>query len=273
MKKARFILPNAFTSLNFLLGAFSICWSAGMFEGYSTLDPFRMGAYFVLLSVLCDKLDGFAARLVHASSEFGAQFDSLGDLVGFGLAPAFCLFFSYKANAPEWLSKNLVLVIMVFAIYILCAAMRLAKYNAMDGDTYKHHFSGLPSTFAGAINVILLSFATLHGIFKSSNETLLFIPVVVMLITGLMMVFPCFLPKIQPQKNKFLSAIQILLVVITYLCGFFYITSDLTLQNIILSYLMILCGGYIVIGFTIGFVKRSQIIAEAEETRKENSKA
>ncbi len=135
MKRARFILPNAFTSMNFLLGAFSICWSAGMFNGYSTLDPFRMGAYFVLLSVLCDKLDGFAARLVDASSEFGAQFDSLGDLVGFGLAPAFCVFFSYKANAAEWLGQNLVLVLITFAIYILCAAMRLAKYNAMDGDT------------------------------------------------------------------------------------------------------------------------------------------
>ncbi len=268
MKNARFILPNAFTSLNFLLGAFSICWSSGMFDGYSSLDPFRMAAYFILLSVLCDKLDGFAARLVNASSEFGAQFDSLGDLVGFGLAPAFCLFFSYKAHAPEWLSKNLVLVIIVFAVYILCAAMRLAKYNALDGDVYKHHFSGLPSTFAGAINAILLSYVTLHGIFKPGNETFLVIPVFVMFVSGLLMVFPCFLPKIQPRKNKFLAAIQIVLVVVTYFCGFFFITSDETLQNIILTYLMILCGGYIVIGFTLGFIDRSKILAEAEEAHK-----
>ena len=267
MGKSRFILPNAFSSMNFLLGVFSICWSAGMFAGYSALDPFRMAAYFVLLSVLCDKLDGFAARLVNASSEFGAQFDSLGDLVGFGLAPAFCLFFSYKANAPEWLDKNLVLVIMVFAIYVLCAAMRLAKYNAMDCDSYKNYFSGLPSTFAGAINVILLSYLTLHNLFSPSNTKLLIVPVVVMLVTGLMMVSPCFLPKLHPLKNKFLAAVQIILVVITYLCGFFFITSDTGLQNLILSYLLLLCGSYIVIGFAIGFAKRASILSEAEANK------
>ncbi|MCI5600057.1 MAG: CDP-alcohol phosphatidyltransferase family protein [Hallerella porci] len=263
MTKARFILPNAFTSMNFLLGVFSICWSAGMFSGYSTLDPFRMAAYFVLLSVLCDKLDGFAARLVNASSEFGAQFDSLGDLVGFGLAPAFCLFFSYKANASEWLGENLVLVIIVFAIYVLCAAMRLAKYNAMDCDSYKNYFSGLPSTFAGAINVILLSYMTLHGLFDPANKSLLIIPVVVMLVSGLMMVSPCFLPKLHPHKNKILAGIQIILVVITYLCGFFFITSDTSIQNLILSYLMLLCSGYIVIGFAIGFINRTKILEAA----------
>ena len=78
MGKTRFILPNAFTSLNFLLGAFSICWTTGAF---TAKDPILMGAYFIILSVLLDKLDGFAARLVNASSEFGAQFDSLADLI------------------------------------------------------------------------------------------------------------------------------------------------------------------------------------------------
>lgn len=93
MQKSRFILPNAFTSMNFLLGVFAICWATGLFSNFTTLDPYRMSAYFVVLCVLLDKLDGFAARLVNASSEFGAQFDSLADLIAFGLAPAFCFFF------------------------------------------------------------------------------------------------------------------------------------------------------------------------------------
>ncbi|MBR6454953.1 MAG: CDP-alcohol phosphatidyltransferase family protein, partial [Fibrobacter sp.] len=96
MQKLRYILPNTFTSLNFLLGVFSICWTTGAFSSFSTADQIRMGAYFVMLCALFDKLDGFAARLVNASSEFGAQFDSLADLVAFGLAPAFCFFFTYK---------------------------------------------------------------------------------------------------------------------------------------------------------------------------------
>ena len=63
MGKLRFILPNTFTSLNFLLGVFSICWTTGAFDSFSAADPIRMGAYFVILSALFDKLDGFAARL------------------------------------------------------------------------------------------------------------------------------------------------------------------------------------------------------------------
>ena len=100
MGKLRFVLPNTFTSLNFLLGVFSICWTTGAFSSFSTADQIRMGAYFVMLCALFDKLDGFAARLVNASSEFGAQFDSLADLIAFGLAPAFFFFFSYKIYAP-----------------------------------------------------------------------------------------------------------------------------------------------------------------------------
>jgi CDP-diacylglycerol--serine O-phosphatidyltransferase len=94
MGKSRFILPNAFTSMNFLLGVFAICWVTGAFSSFTGADPIRTGAYFILLSVLLDKLDGFAARLVNASSEFGAQFDSLADLISFGLAPSFTIFFA-----------------------------------------------------------------------------------------------------------------------------------------------------------------------------------
>ena len=95
MSKIRYVFPNAFTSMNFLLGVFSICWVTGTF---ATKDPILMGAYFIILCVLLDKLDGFAARLVNASSEFGAQFDSLADLIAFGLAPAFCILMAAVAT-------------------------------------------------------------------------------------------------------------------------------------------------------------------------------
>ena len=148
MKKYRYIFPNAFTSLNFMLGVFAICWATGSFDSITSpgTDTIRMSAYFILLCVLFDKLDGFAARLVNASSEFGAQFDSLADLIAFGVAPAFCILYAYKGLAPEWFQSHFALLIVVFSIYVLCAAMRLAKYNAMDSDTYHHHFSGVPST-------------------------------------------------------------------------------------------------------------------------------
>src|SRR5574344_2477220 len=226
MRKTRFILPNAFTSMSFLLGTFSICWAAGIFSG-SVKDPFRMSAYFTILCVLLDKLDGFAARLVDASSEFGAQLDSLADLVAFGLAPAFALFFHYTVCAVQWLFDNLSLLIVVFSVYVLCAAMRLAKYNAMDSTCLTDYFSGLPSTFAGAINVIILSYFIFKGGFTTAATApnLLFIPLFIMLLTALLMVSPLFLPKLKPRDNKSFNAFQFVMVIIVYIIGFMFISS------------------------------------------------
>ncbi len=260
MKKSRFILPNAFTSLNFLLGVFSICWSAGMFSGISSANSYLMGAYFVLLCALFDKLDGFAARLVNASSEFGAQFDSLADLIAFGIAPAICLVLCYKENVPNWFSENLVLLLITFSIYVLCAAMRLAKYNAMDSDSYHHHFSGLPSTFAGILNMILLSLAMKYGFFADSSSLILYLPVAVLLISGLLMVSPLFLPKLQMRKNKIINGGQIVLIVVTYISGFFFVSDKIPFIS---EFLMAECVLYILIGFSSGLIHRSEIIAEA----------
>lgn len=256
MGKTRFILPNAFTSMNFLLGVFSICWVTGAF---TAKDPILMGAYFIILCVLLDKLDGFAARLVNASSEFGAQFDSLADLIAFGLAPAFCIIFTYKYLAPGFFENNIPLMAVAFSVYVLCAAMRLAKYNACDSDAYHHHFSGLPSTFAGAINAILIVFLKNKDIFASADSSIIYLPVLVLLVTGLLMVSPLFLPKLQPRKNKAFNIFQAVLIVVTYVSGFMFISEKM----IILEYLLVLVACYLIIGFGVGLILRSKIIEEA----------
>lgn len=256
--KTRFILPNAFTSMNFLLGVFSICWVTGAF---ATKDPTLMGAYFIILCVLLDKLDGFAARLVNASSEFGAQFDSLADLIAFGLAPAFCILFTYKYLAPQFFEANIPLMAVAFSVYVLCAAMRLAKYNACDSDSYHHHFSGLPSTFAGAVNAILVVFLKNKGLFANTDSSLIFLPIIVLLVTGILMVSPLFLPKLQPRKNKAFNIFQAVLIVLTYIAGFMFISEKM----ILLEYLLVLVACYMVIGFAIGLVQRKSIIEEANE--------
>ena len=260
MKNSRFILPNAFTSMNFLLGVFAICWATGLFSNLSSADPFRMSAYFVILCVLLDKLDGFAARLVNASSAFGAQFDSLADLIAFGIAPAIGLVFCYKAKAPEWFSQNLILLLIVFSIYVLCAAMRLAKYNALDSDSYHHHFSGLPSIFAGALNVILLAFMLSKGYLDNQNSLVLFVPVFTMLVSALLMVSPLFLPKLQMRKNKFINMGQIVLIILTYISGFFFISEKIPYIS---EFLLIEMAIYIVVGFGSGLLHRKEIIEEA----------
>ena len=261
MGKTRFILPNIFTSLNFLLGAFSICWTTGAF---STSDPILMGAYFVILCVLLDKLDGFAARLVNASSEFGAQFDSLADLIAFGLAPAFCVVFAYKYLAPEFFSSHTALFAIAFSVYALCAAMRLAKYNACDSDSYHHHFSGVPTTFVGAINAILIVFLkNREGFFADTSSASIYLPVIVLLVTGLLMVSPLFLPKLQPRKNKAFNIFQAVIIVITYVAGFSFITE----KPIVLAFLLVLVGCYMSIGLAVGLIQRKSIIEEAKAAK------
>ena len=257
MGKSRFILPNAFTSMNFLIGAFSICWTTGAF---ATKDPILMGAYFIILSVLFDKLDGFAARLVNASSEFGAQFDSLADLIAFGLAPAFCIMFAYKNLAPQFFEANVPLMAVAFSVYVLCAAMRLAKYNACDADSYHHHFSGVPTTFVGAINAILVVFLKNKDAFADTSSAIIYVPVVVLLITGLLMVSPLFLPKLQPRKNKAFNIFQAVLIVLTYIAGFLFISEKM----ILLEYLLVLVACYMIIGLAIGLIQRNKIIEEAK---------
>lgn len=262
MGKTRFILPNIFTSLNFLLGAFSICWTTGAF---SSSDPILMGAYFIILCVLLDKLDGFAARLVNASSEFGAQFDSLADLIAFGLAPAFCIIFAYKNLAPSFFEANTALMAVAFSVYVLCAAMRLAKYNACDSDAYHHHFSGVPTTFVGAINAIAIVFLkNREGFFADTTSGTLYIPVVLLLITGILMVSPLFLPKLQPRKNKAFNIFQAVIIVITYVAGFTFITE----KPIVLGFLLVLVGCYMSIGLAVGLIQRKSIIEEAKATKK-----
>lgn len=264
----RFILPNAFTSMNFLLGVFAICWATGIFSDFTDRDPYRMSAYFVVLCVLLDKLDGFAARLVNASSEFGAQFDSLADLIAFGLAPAFGLFFAYMNYAKEWSTKNIILILVIFSVYVLCAAMRLAKYNAMDSNCLTDYFSGLPSTFAGAINVIILSFFIYKGGFTAavSFPNILFIPLFIMLLTALLMVSPLFLPKIKARASKAFNAFQFVMIIVTYILGFMFISPNIPFIHEILILLMI---GYIVIGFGVGLYRREQIIKESEKKSEE----
>jgi len=249
MEKAKFIVPNAFTSISFLLGAASICWSAGLFSAENAIF---YGAQFIIFCTLLDKLDGFAARAFNASSEFGAQFDSLADLIAFGVAPAFMLLFAYKNMATDWYEHNKIAIFAGAAVYMLCAAMRLAKYNAMDSDSYPDYFSGMPSTFAGVVNAIIMILLCKYNFFNSHTD-LLYFPLVIMIATGIMMVSPLFLPKLKKRKSRFINVFQLVNIVIVYVAGF---------AMRIPEYLMFLILLYFVVGFGYGITNREKIVSD-----------
>jgi CDP-diacylglycerol--serine O-phosphatidyltransferase len=106
-----------------------------------------LSGWLIFLAMVFDALDGHVARLSRTSSEFGAQLDSLCDVVTFGVAPGFLLvkmvyIFAYLHPGAIWI---------IAAVFPACAAMRLARFNAeTDEDDDHMHFSGLPSPAAAA---------------------------------------------------------------------------------------------------------------------------
>ncbi len=147
-------IPNLFTLGNLTLGYFAILLAA---QAHSKEELLTVAALFILLAMLCDGLDGFAARLLNARSELGAQLDSLADLTAFGIAPAvvFYMFvlqdYNYEASADLDIPTGM----LISAVYPACAAYRLARFNV---GTPEGGFVGLPSPVAG-ITVALMPLA------------------------------------------------------------------------------------------------------------------
>jgi CDP-diacylglycerol--serine O-phosphatidyltransferase len=122
---------------------------AALFAGFYAVvqgmnKNFEYAAVAIFVAMILDGIDGRVARLTHSQSAFGAEFDSLSDMVSFGVAPALV--------AYEWMLRGLgKLGWMVAFIYCACAALRLARFNTMIGIADKRWFIGLPSPAAAAL--------------------------------------------------------------------------------------------------------------------------
>lgn len=175
---ARFILPNLFTLAAFFCG-FALIWKAGDAE---EARHFYLAATLIPLAALFDGFDGRVARLVQGSSKFGVQYDSLSDLVAFGVAPAILIYY--------WALHELGTVGLVIAFLYAAAAMtRLARFNvsAEEDGGCARYFEGLPSPFAGLVIAALVGVQTgLLGLSAPSDRAVPFIAALVLLIGFLM---------------------------------------------------------------------------------------
>lgn len=143
-RRAVYLLPNMITMTSMFLGFLSMIWSV---QG-----RFSDACLALLVSALMDGLDGKVARLTHSASEFGVQFDSLADLVAFGLAPAILTW--------EWQLQSLGRVGVAAAfIYAACGALRLARFNVNVATTSKRFFIGLPIPAAACTLICFVFFA------------------------------------------------------------------------------------------------------------------
>lgn len=247
LKDSKFLVPNFFTGLNLVLAVSAIWFGTGLL-GESGTEALKTGAYLVILCVLFDKVDGFAARSLKASSEFGAQFDSLADLIAFGIAPATIVVYTYKEFASEWYAANSYLVLAGAGFYVITAAMRLAKYNVLDANTVPgqkatSYFGGLPSPMSGGAAVLFPFLFQKYDGFE--HESLIKLPLIVLAFLGVLMVSKFLFPKVKGRKNKIGNLAQMIGIVIVYAFGLVFAYPEVMFSAIVF---------YMILGAVVGVI-------------------
>ncbi|MDA9177946.1 CDP-diacylglycerol--serine O-phosphatidyltransferase [Candidatus Pelagibacter sp.] len=162
-KKTRMILPNAITLIGVCIGLTSIKFAID--------GKFAIAVVAILFAGLMDALDGRIARLIKGTSKMGKELDSLGDVISFGVAPALIMYFWNL----QYLEK---LGWFVCLIYVVCVALRLARFNinSEEESSWKDNFfEGMPSPAGGIIVLmpLVLSFSGLEEFLFKINYDLL----------------------------------------------------------------------------------------------------
>ena len=197
LDKFAFFLPNSFTAMNIGCGYLAMM--------FAIKGSFYNACIMIILGAIFDSVDGRLARMTGTQSSFGEQFDSLSDLISFGIAPAFIF---YNRFLVDYGRAGMV----VSFLFLLCAALRLARLNANIGKTSGDYFEGLPSPGAASA---LIGF-TLISLEFSEYVNTPFIAFPFILLFALLMIskipFPSFKssPWVKNNKRKVLFIIFII---------------------------------------------------------------
>ncbi len=136
LRRGVFLAPATITSIGLLSGFYS---AVSSISGH-----FELAAVMIMVAFICDGLDGRIARLSRTSSQFGIEYDSLSDVVAFGMAPAIL--------AYTWALRPIGgLGVAVSGLFVVCAALRLARFNVQTASVDKRRFVGLPVPGAAAL--------------------------------------------------------------------------------------------------------------------------
>jgi CDP-diacylglycerol---serine O-phosphatidyltransferase len=150
-----YLLPNFFTAASIFTGFYSI--------SLAYHQEFVSAAWFIFLALIFDGLDGRVARLTNTASHFGVEFDSLADIVAFGVAPAFMLYLYVGETYGR-------VGIVVSALFIIFGAVRLARFNVATSRTEHSVFIGLPIPTAAimiSLSILVLERYPYLNVYKS----------------------------------------------------------------------------------------------------------
>jgi CDP-diacylglycerol--serine O-phosphatidyltransferase len=184
------------------------------------LGDLELAGWMIVWCGLLDVLDGLAARLLKATSDFGAEFDSMADLVAFGVAPGMLVLQAGMEIGGVKLDTGAFWVLVVsVGVFVLAGAMRLARFNLATDKPRSGWFAGLPITAAGgglvSTGVILL---IRYDEIAAAMPLHAYLPII-MFVLALGMISSIRFPKIVRRKNNFINGFQLFNVVASYYCG------------------------------------------------------
>ena len=203
-RRGIYLLPNLLTSAALFAAFYSII------SGIN--GKFEAAAIAIIVAGLLDGLDGRVARLMNTQSDFGEQYDSLADLISFGLAPALLAFNWSLASLSEVSTMTGKLGWLAAFIFVACAALRLARFNTQVGIADKRYFQGLASPAAAGTLVFTIWFFIDNDVAGDTVSWLIFFETIVL---GILMFSQVryYSFKVGPSGDK-VPAIWILLAVL-----------------------------------------------------------
>ncbi len=230
----RKMLPNMVTTMALCSGITSI--------RYAIMGEWTKAVICIFLSALFDGLDGRVARMLKASSKFGAELDSLSDFVSFGVAPALLIYLWQLKDFPRfgWI------FCLLFAV---CMAMRLARFNTMLEDEkhpayWDNWFVGVPAPADAAIALMPLLISFDFPEFESFLRTNLFCSLL-MIVVGTLMVSR--IPTISTKKMKIHTSMMIPMLLLVAIIAHFLMTQPwITLGIMIILYIITIPVGVII---------------------------
>lgn len=154
-RRAVYLIPNLLTTGNLFSGLFAIL---AVFKGH-----YVAAAVAILVALIFDMLDGKSARWTNSTSQFGVEYDSLADLVAFGVAPGL-LMYGWAISAYDMLGPA------VMFTFVACGALRLARFNVMAATSESKYFTGLPIPAAASVVATLVIFEQHAGLLGIAGQ-------------------------------------------------------------------------------------------------------
>jgi len=230
--KINYLLPNLFTASSIFVAVVSIINAAN--------GNFEKAGWLIVLSLILDGLDGKVARLTKGESQFGVEFDSLADVVAFGVAPAMLIYFQIGHDYSKF-------GVLIAALYVVFGAIRLARFNVTKTKNDPNIFIGLPIP-AAAIFLVSLSLLDLEYNLKEIEPIILFLMLFVAILEVSNIRYPAF------KKFSFKKSISFkVLIMLILVASLLYLA---TVETLVVFFVIYIFGGVVRAIYSLRRVKK-----------------